>query len=112
MAADGAQPDSGPRLYPVVPLIATVLVPLLSPMTAVTADLFTDAPPVFLVGCFVLPFAAIVPIWCLARTRRRRRTRIDLAVVACGLAVGYPWLIGTVVRTIFFVMPLTGKHGS
>ncbi|MFC7918601.1 hypothetical protein [Streptomyces cinereoruber] len=96
----------------VVPLVATVLVPLLSLMTAVTSDLFTDALPVFLVGCFVLPFAAIVPAWCLARTRRRRRTRIDLAVVACGLAVGYPWLIGTVVWTIFLVMLLTGNHGA
>ncbi|WP_435188390.1 hypothetical protein [Streptomyces sp. bgisy126] len=96
----------------VVPLVATVLAPLLSLVTAVTTDLFTDAPPVFLVGCFVLPFVAIVPAWCRPRTVRERQARNGLAVVGCFLAVGYTWLVESVLMTVFFVMLVTGLGHS
>ncbi|MFJ4339480.1 hypothetical protein [Streptomyces sp. NPDC088915] len=96
----------------VVPLVATVLAPLLSLVTAVRTDLFTDALPVFLVGCFVLPFAAILPAWCRPRTVRERQARNGLAIMGCLLAVVYAWLIETIAMTVFLVMLLTGLGHS
>ncbi|MEV4942661.1 hypothetical protein [Streptomyces zaomyceticus] len=99
-----------PRWW-VAPLAATVVAPLLSFLVAVWADLFT-ALPVFLIGGFALPLAAAVPGWCLARTRRRRQARINLATLACLLAVAYPALIGGIGVVFFVVMLLTGNIHS
>ncbi|GHG34079.1 hypothetical protein [Streptomyces zaomyceticus] len=102
--------ETDPRWW-VAPLAATVVAPLLSFLVAVRADLFT-ALPVFLIGGFVLPLALVVPGWCLARTRRRRQARINLAALACLLAVAYPALIGGIGVAIFVVMLLTGNIHS
>ncbi|MFD9045433.1 hypothetical protein [Streptomyces zaomyceticus] len=102
--------ETDPRWW-VAPLAATVVAPLLSFLVAVWADLFT-ALPVFLIGGFVLPLALVVPGWCLARTRRRRQARINLAALACLLAVAYPALIGGIGVAIFVVMLLTGNIHS
>ncbi|WP_405871861.1 hypothetical protein OHB11_16980 [Streptomyces zaomyceticus] len=102
--------ETDPRWW-MAPLAATVVAPLLSFLMAVWADLFT-ALPVFLIGGFVLPLALVVPGWCLARTRRRRQARIDLATLACCLAVAYPALIGGIGVAVFVVMLLTGNIHS
>ncbi|MFD8642148.1 hypothetical protein ACFV14_17800 [Streptomyces zaomyceticus] len=99
-----------PRWW-VAPLAATVVAPLLSFLVAVWADLFT-ALPVLLIGGFALPLALVVPGWCLARTRRRRQARINLAALACLLAVAYPALIGGIGVIFFVVMLLTGNIHS
>ncbi|MFF5787135.1 hypothetical protein ACFY8P_19460 [Streptomyces sp. NPDC012693] len=97
-----------PRWW-VAPLVATLLAPLLSLAVAVRADLFT-ALPVILIGGFVLPLALVAASWFLARTRRRRKARTNLAVAACGLAAGYPGLLAGIGWTVFVVMVITG-HG-
>ncbi|MER5310266.1 hypothetical protein ABT034_21045 [Streptomyces sp. NPDC002773] len=106
-AAAPAPGDDDPRWW-VFPLAATVLAPLLSFWVAGGAELFS-ALPVFLVGGFVVPFAFVVPAWCLARTQRRRQARVSLAVLACGLAVVYPALIDAIGWMVFFVLLLTGN---
>ncbi|MEU9295241.1 hypothetical protein [Streptomyces sp. NPDC048266] len=109
--ATGTAPgdEADPRWW-VAPLVATLLAPLLSLAVAVRADLFT-ALPVILIGGFVLPLALVTPSWFLARTRRRRKARTDLAVAACGLAAGYPGLLAGIGWTVFVVMVITG-HGT
>ncbi|KQX59379.1 MULTISPECIES: hypothetical protein [unclassified Streptomyces] len=109
-AASGPGDEADPRWW-VPPLAATLLSPLLSLMAVAAMDMLT-ALPVLLISGFLLPFAAVVPSWCLARTRRRRQARINLAVVACGLAAGYPGLLIGVGSTVFFVMLLTGNVHS
>lgn len=99
-----------PRWW-VAPLAATVVAPLLSFLVALWADLFT-ALPVLLIGGFALPLTLVVPGWCLARTRRRRQARINLATLACLLAVAYPALIGGIGVVFFAVMLLTGNIHS
>ncbi|MFJ8658352.1 hypothetical protein [Streptomyces sp. NPDC093795] len=107
----GAAPDPGDEADPrwwVFPLAATVLAPLLSFWVAGEAGMFA-ALPVFLIGGFVVPFAFVVPAWCLARTKRRRQARVNLAVLAGGLAVVYPALIDAIGWMVFFVLLLTGN---
>ncbi|MER5964895.1 hypothetical protein [Streptomyces sp. NPDC002057] len=102
--------EADPRWW-VPPLVATVLVPPLSWAAAGAGGMFADV-PVFLVGGFVLPFAFVVPSWFLARTRRRRRTRVSLATVACAVAAGFPTAVSGVLWTVFIVMLLTGNVRS
>ncbi|MFH9723069.1 hypothetical protein ACH4M4_08870 [Streptomyces sp. NPDC017254] len=109
-AATAPGDEADPRWW-VAPLVATVAAPLLSFLTAVWADLFT-ALPVFLIGGFALPLALVVPGWCLARTRRRRQARINLATLACCLAVAYPALIGGIGVAVVVGLFLTGNIHS
>ncbi|MFJ5712044.1 hypothetical protein [Streptomyces sp. NPDC093105] len=104
-APDPAAAD--PRWW-AVPLAATLLAPVLSCGAAVAGDLFT-ALPVFLAAGFVLPLAVVAPGWFLARTVRRRRARVRLAVTGCVLAAVYPLLLTQVAWMYFFVMLLTGN---
>ncbi|WP_435974721.1 hypothetical protein [Streptomyces sp. Qhu_M48] len=102
--------EADPRWW-VPPLVATVLAPPLSWAAAGAGGMFA-AVPVFLISGFVLPFAFVVPSWFLARTRRRRRTRISLATVACAVAAGFPTAVSGVLWTVFIVMLLTGNVRS
>ncbi|MFD8012690.1 hypothetical protein [Streptomyces sp. NPDC058955] len=89
-------------------LAGTLLAPVLSCGAAVAGDLFTALPVVLAAG-FVLPLAVVAPGWFLARTVRRRRTRVRLAVTGCALAAAYPLLLTQLGWTYFFVMLLTGN---
>ncbi|MFD6344596.1 hypothetical protein ACFWF9_07705 [Streptomyces roseolus] len=92
-------------------LAGTLLAPVLSYGAAAAGDLFT-ALPVFLVAGFALPLAVVAPGWFLARTVRRRRTRVRLAVTGCVLAATYPLLLWQFAWTYFFAMLLTGNVRS
>ncbi|MFB9606391.1 hypothetical protein ACFFTQ_25805 [Streptomyces roseofulvus] len=90
------------------PLAATLVAPVLSGAAAAAGGLFT-ALPVFLAAGFLLPLAVVAPGWFLARTVRRRRARIRLAVTGCALAAVYPLLLTQVAWMYVVVMLLTGN---
>ncbi|MGW0117643.1 hypothetical protein [Streptomyces sp. NPDC003327] len=89
------------------PLTGSLGAPLLLLLSGSTVDLFTGAPAIVALG-FLLPLALALPGWFLARTRRRRPTRIVLAALACLVAATYPALLITFGTGYFFVMLVTG----
>ncbi|MEU2507966.1 hypothetical protein ABZ621_25070 [Streptomyces sp. NPDC007863] len=105
-AGDAADPH-----WWVPPVVATVLAPVVSCGAAAAGDLFTAVPWVLVTG-FVLPLLVVAPGWFLARTVRRRRTRVRLAAAGCVLAAVYPVLLAELGFLVFVVMLLTGNVRS
>ncbi|MFF9476436.1 hypothetical protein ACF1E9_27940 [Streptomyces roseolus] len=93
------------------PLVGTSVAPVVSWGAAVAGGLF-EALPVCLAAGFLLPLAVVAPGWFLARTARRRRTRVRFAAAGCALAAAYPLLLAQFAWMVFFVMLLTGNVRS
>ncbi|MFJ8664345.1 hypothetical protein [Streptomyces sp. NPDC093600] len=92
----------------VPPLVATVAAPLLAAVVSGAENLFAPGSFMF-AGSLLTSLALILPTWFLARTRRRRATRVGLAASGCALALAFPFLLATVGWIVLIVMLLTGN---
>ncbi|MFF2779722.1 hypothetical protein ACFVU3_33080 [Streptomyces sp. NPDC058052] len=103
--------DAPDPLWWVAPLAGTLGAPVLLLLTGSTVELLS-AHPVVIAVSFLVPLLVALPGWFLARTTRRRRTRIGLAGLACAIAAAYPQILGGLGVVVLLVMLVTGNASS